>query len=271
MTRRLARKMVPVLVLLTFGLTTTASRAANSKALCVVLLDLSSSSGQPGAASPNGGKVTQNFDFRRGRLDDVKAIIKSCGKRKATLEFWAIDGNPEAQRKPLIAEDLAVPKGLGVSQDEFVTELIGPISCAVQVYLGDENSCKKIPTPKIEKGTDVVGAIRRAGNRLADYKSGRRSLYILSDGFQNCCGLYFETGGSFENAERQKILKELVTQKLVPDLRNVDGCFRGAGVPETVSDGNNPRFLANIKMFWKEFLLAAGATKIQLTDDSCFG
>lgn len=257
------------------------SQAVTKTNICLVLLDVSVSNAQS-AVSPNGGKPTVDQDFWDGRYRDLGWILASCSKREALLEIWPIDGNPEAIRGPVLRLTLGKPKGSRLSQKALLNDWSLRMRCAVDRALVAEvtlPNCGKQTPFAFSPDTDVFGALLRASRRLKE-ESGRRSLFVLSDGLQASQESQFSGPAKLEDyfqshdlaeKERDEILRSLVAGKRIADLKGVNGCFLGVGATAARDASLSPTFIANLKSLWSAYLLKASGQGVRVEESVCDG
>jgi hypothetical protein len=115
-------------------------------------------------------------------------------------------------------------------------------------------SLLKQPT---ERGTDVLGALRLSAKVLkANEEANNSAVLVVFSDMINSAPPYYFGGIEWSGSTIKRMLRDLRTDRLLPNLQGIDVCVAGAGVSnDTIAESNETW----IERFWLRYFKESGA------------
>jgi hypothetical protein len=213
-------------------LTATAAQAAD-KLHTVALIDLSKT------------QEAKNYSGTAEFNDNLRAVSTILTILPAGSRATMIGITDRSYINPLVLLDARTSLDAGV----FASRL----KSAHQTLMSEWRKLSRLLKPSF-KETDLLGALRYAGEVLARSEAQRKVVVILSDGRQYSAELDLESPKTIDVA---KSLSEVEKQGLFVDLKGVEVFFFGAG---DHSGKRGTHYTLALRVFWTAFIERSGGT-----------
>jgi hypothetical protein len=184
-------------------------------------------------------------------LADFEVILEQVAAEGGRLLVDILDDNPLAHARVMVDQSFRISEAEGnrLVERQRRTARRAAASNAVKVLLD---------SPRYAPSSDVFGALVSGAQRLQSMPpAGRRRLVLLSD-MVSTTPPYNLRARRWDQAAIDRLVRDLRTAHLLPDLSGVDVWVGGASLSRG-HDLSATRIL-EIKMLWLAVFAAAGAT-----------
>jgi hypothetical protein len=185
-------------------------------------------------------------------LADFQVILEQVATEGGRLIVDVIDDNPLAHARVVIDQSFRIAEAQG-------NRLVERQHRAARQAAASNAIKALMDSPRPARSSDVFGALVSGAQRLQSLAAnGHRRLIFLSD-MVSTTPPYNLRAQRWNQAAIDRLVRDLRTARLLPDLSGVDVWVGGAGLSHGGNDLSATRIL-ELRMLWLAVFAATGAT-----------